>query len=198
MVDKRLVKEVDNSLKYVILNVVAQWISLLANIVIIFSVANILSDALNNRLLVKDLRVKFLILFLFILIRIVCGLIASRFSYLASENVKLNLRNKIYSKLLLLGPAYSEKISTSEVVQVAVEGVDQLEIYFGRYLPQLFYSLLAPITLFVVISFINFQSAIILFICVPLIPISIVLVQNFAKKLLNKYWDNILLLEIVF
>lgn len=180
------------------MNVVAQWISLLANIVIIFSVANILSDALNNRLLVKDLRVKFLILFLFILIRIVCGLIASRFSYLASENVKLNLRNKIYSKLLLLGPAYSEKISTSEVVQVAVEGVDQLEIYFGRYLPQLFYSLLVPITLFVVISFINFQSAIILFICVPLIPISIVLVQNFAKKLLNKYWDNILLLEIVF
>lgn len=71
---------------------------------------------------------------------------------------------------------------------MSAEGVEQLEIYFGRYLPQLFYSMLAPVTLFIILSFINWESSLVLLICVPLIPISIVAVQKFAKKLLNKYW----------
>lgn len=190
MVDKRLVSAVEGSMKYVILNVISQWIALICNIVIIFIIGNILNDAFVLKGVTENVTNNILILAVLIIIRLLCALIASRYSYLASENVKLTLREKIYSKLLKLGPSYNEKISTSEVLQVAVEGVDQLEIYFGRYLPQLFYSLLAPLTLFVVLSFVNFPSAIILFICVPLIPISIVLVQKFAKKLLSKYWGQ--------
>ena len=67
-------------------------------------------------------------------------------------------------------------------------GVEQLEIYFGKYLPQLFYSILAPVTLFIILSFISLKASAVLLICVPLIPISIVAVQKLAKKLLNKYW----------
>lgn len=189
MVDKKLVKTVEGSMKYVLLNVVTQWVSLICNIVIIFSIGNILNEAFINRT-VESLNKNLLILLGLIIIRFICAIVASRYSYLASEKVKLTLREKIYHKLLKLGPSYNEKISTSEIVQVAVEGVDQLEIYFGRYLPQLFYSLLAPLTLFIVLSFVNFPSAIILFICVPLIPISIILVQKFAKKLLSKYWGQ--------
>lgn len=190
MIDKRLVKEVDNSMKYVLLNVGVQWVSLICNIVIIFSVGNILVSTYNNSIVLSSLYQTMFILLILIIIRLFCALLAARFSYHAAENVKLDLRLKIYDKLLKLGPAYSEKISTSEVVQVAVEGVDQLEIYFGRYLPQLFYSLLAPLTLFIIISFINLPSALILFVCVPLIPVSIILVQKFAKKLLAKYWGQ--------
>ncbi len=190
MIDKRLVKEVDNSMKYVLLNVGVQWVSLICNIVIIFSVGNILVSTYNNSIVLSSLYPTMFILLILIIIRLFCALLAARFSYHAAENVKLDLRLKIYDKLLKLGPAYSEKISTSEVVQVAVEGVDQLEIYFGRYLPQLFYSLLAPLTLFIIISFINLPSALILFVCVPLIPVSIILVQKFAKKLLAKYWGQ--------
>lgn len=113
---------------------------------------------------------------------------AVRASYAASVDVKRILREKIYEKLLKLGASYKEQTSTSEIVQLATEGVEQLETYFGRYLPQLFYSLLAPITLFIVLSFVNWKASVILLICVPLIPISIVAVQKFAKKLLNKYW----------
>ena len=87
-----------------------------------------------------------------------------------------------------MGAAYKEKVSTSEVVQVSAEGVEQMEIYYGRYLPQLFYSLLAPITLFAVLSPISIKACIVLLVCVPLIPMSIVAVQKFAKKLLSKYW----------
>ena len=89
-----------------------------------------------------------------------------------------------------LGSAYRENVQTSEVVQVAVEGCDQLETYFGAYLPQFFYAMLAPLTLFVVLLFVNVPSAIVLLVCVPLIPVSIAVVQTWAKKLLSKYWGQ--------
>ena len=93
-------------------------------------------------------------------------------------------------KLLRLGASYNEQVKTSEVVQVAVEGVDQLETYFGAYLPQFFYAMLAPLTLFAVLCFVNVPAAIVLLICVPLIPIAIAAVQTWAKKLLSKYWGQ--------
>lgn len=100
------------------------------------------------------------------------------------------MRERIYSKLLDLGASYNSQLKTSEIVQVAVEGVDQLETYFGQYLPQFFYAMIAPVTLFVVLSRIDFKAALVLFICVPLIPVTIVAVQKFAKKLLSKYWGQ--------
>lgn len=112
-------------------------------------------------------------------------------SYLSSRAVKAVLREKIYQKLLKLGASYKEQVRTSEVVQVSVEGVDQLETYFGAYLPQFFYSMLAPLTLFAVLSFISFPAAVILLLCVPLIPIAIAAVQIWAKKLLSKYWGTV-------
>ena len=123
-------------------------------------------------------------------VRYVCAISSSRMSYLSSKAVKRVLREKIYGKLLKLGASYREQVNTSEVVQMAVEGVDQLETYFGSYLPQLFYAMLAPVTLFAVLSFVNFPSALILLLCVPLIPVTIVLIQRWAKKLLAKYWGQ--------
>lgn len=110
--------------------------------------------------------------------------------YLASKAVKKILREKIYSKLLGLGSAYSNDVKTSEVVQVAVEGVEQLETYFGAYLPQFFYSMIAPITLFVVLSFVNFPSALVLLVCVPLIPVAIAAVQTWAKSFFQSIGDS--------
>ena len=104
--------------------------------------------------------------------------------------MKKTLREKIYQKLLRLGSSYKEQVQTSEVVQVAVEGVDQLETYFGAYLPQFFYAMLAPLTLFVILCFVNVPSAIVLLVCVPLIPVAIAAVQTWAKKLLSKYWSQ--------
>ena len=108
--------------------------------------------------------------------------------YLSSRAVKRTLREKIYQKLLRLGAAYQDQVQTSEVVQVAVEGVDQLETYFGAYLPQFFYAMLAPLTLFAVLCFVSVPSAAVLLVCVPLIPVAIAAVQTWAKKLLGRYW----------
>ena len=108
-----------------------------------------------------------------------------RESFAASQDVKRKLRRAILEKLLRLGPAYDRQVSTAEVVQLSVEGCEQLETYFGQYLPQLFYSVLAPVTLFVVIAPMDLSAAIVL-----LIPLTIVAVQKIAKRILSAYWDQ--------
>ena len=125
-----------------------------------------------------------------VIIRFACTVTSSRMAYLSSKSVKKTLRDIIYRKLLRLGPSYKEQVKTSEIVQVAVEGVEQLETYFGAYLPQFFYACLAPLTLFVYLCFVNVPSAVVLLVCVPLIPVSIAAVQTWAKKLLSKYWGQ--------
>lgn len=188
MIKKRLVNLLKNSKKYIKYNVIFQWIGLLSQITIVYSLTRIIGKAIYEDFVFEQIYI-FLFLFLISLfIRIFCDRMTVRYSYKASYNVKRVLREKIYEKLLKLGTSYNEKISTAEVVQMTTEGVEQLEIYFGRYLPQLFYSLLAPVTLFVFLSFISFKVSLILLICVPLIPISIIVIQKIAKRLLSKYW----------
>jgi ABC-type transport system involved in cytochrome bd biosynthesis fused ATPase/permease subunit len=124
------------------------------------------------------------------LIRFGCNLGASGAGFRAGSRVKRGLRERLYRKLISLGPSYHGSVPTAEAVQLFGEGVDQLEIYFGRYLAQFFYSLLAPLTLFGILAFISLKIAVILLAAVPLIPITIALVQTFAKKLLSKYWTS--------
>lgn len=189
MIKMRLVRLLSHAKKYIVQNVVWQWIALLAQIVSIFSIANLLEQVLFASVGKETISKTAMILIVAVLIRFLCDQIASKASYKASVDVKRVLRKKIYEKLLRLGAAYREQVSTSEVVQMCTEGVEQLEVYFGKYLSQLFYSLLAPITLFIVLSPINLKASIVLLVGVPLIPMSIVAVQKFAKRLLNKYWS---------
>lgn len=190
MINKRLIGTVQESKKYIAGNVASQWISLAANITMMAAIAKLLQSLYENTLSSRQLAVTAAAAVLAVLVRYVCAIISSRMSYLSSKAVKKTLREMIYKKLLRLGSSYKEQVNTSEVVQVAVEGVDQLETYFGAYLPQFFYAMLAPLTLFAVLSFVNFPSAIVLLICVPMIPVTIVLIQRWAKKLLAQYWSQ--------
>ncbi|WP_195268524.1 ABC transporter ATP-binding protein/permease [Eubacterium sp. 1001713B170207_170306_E7] len=190
MIDKRLTQMMGKANRYIFLNVFFNWVCLLANMTIIFTIAWLLQNILTGGIESIEISGSLIIIFIALIVRFAATLMASKMSYAASSGVKKTLREKIYKKLLRLGISYNERISTAEVVQVSVEGVEQLDIYFGKYLPQLFYSLLAPITLFAVLSFINLKTALILLICVPLIPVSIVAVQKIAKRLLSKYWST--------
>lgn len=190
MIKKRLVRLLDDSKKYIIQNVLWQWMGLLFQIGAV-GAAGILLEHVAEGTLTEG------ILFLSAAaavssagVRFFCEKQSAKASFLASVDVKRVLREKIYEKLVRLGASYKEQTATSEAVQLSAEGVEQLETYFGKYLPQLFYSLLAPLTLFCVLSFVNFKASVILLICVPLIPISIVAVQKFAKRLLSKYWGT--------
>lgn len=188
MIKKRLIAELGDSKKYIAGNVAAQWVGMLSNAVMIFSLGSLLQKLVENKSAGVGVAVTAAVISL--IVRAVCSFLQEKFSFLASKSVKKRLREMIFSKLLRLGSGYREKVSTSEVVQVSVEGIDQLETYFGQYLPQFFYAMLAPVTLFVMLSFVSFKSALVLLICVPLIPMAIVAVQKIAKKLLNKYWGQ--------
>lgn len=190
MINKRLINTVGESKKYIAGNVFLQWFSLGANVVMMFSITKLLEGLFYMTVTPAMMTVCAISIFAAIIVRFLCTSYSSKMSYLSSKAVKKSLRELIYKKLLRLGSSYKEKVKTSEVVQVAVEGVDQLETYFGAYLPQFFYSMLAPLTLFVVLSFVNILSAVVLLICVPLIPIAIAAVQTWAKKLLSKYWGQ--------
>lgn len=190
MINKLLISSVSESKKYVAANVALQWLSLAANITMMASITTMLAKLFVRSATTADFVAVIMIAAAAVTVRFLCTVGAGRMGYLSSKTVKKTLRELIYRKLLRLGTSYNEQIKTSEVVQVAVEGVDQLETYFGAYLPQFFYAMLAPITLFAVLSFVNLPCALLLLICVPLIPVAIAAVQTWAKKLLSKYWGQ--------
>ena len=190
MIDKRLIGTVPESRKYIAANVTLQWCGLVANVAMMISVASLLASLLTAPAATARLLTTAAVAAAAVLIRCLCTTGAACMSDLSSRAVKKTLRMQIYEKLLRLGASYSEQVSTAEVVQVAVEGVDQLETYFGAYLPQFFYAMLAPLTLFAVLCFVNVQAAFALLVCVPLIPAAIAAVQTWAKKLLSRYWGQ--------
>ena len=189
MIKTRLVGLLSHAKKYIVYTILWQWAALMSQVVAVFSIANLLEKVVYQTVSVSIIERTILTLMVVVIIRFICERMGARSSYLACVDVKRILREKIYDKMLKLGASYSEQVSSSEIVQVSTEGVEQLETYFGKYLPQLFYSLIAPLTLFIILCRVSLKASVILLICVPLIPISIVVVQKIAKKLLNKYWS---------
>ena len=190
MINKRLISTIGKSKKYIAGNVIVQWLSMIFNIVMIFSIANLLGKLAEKSIESGDMIFTICAAVIAVAVRFVCSRLQSKFSFLASKTVKKTMREMIYKKLLRLGSSYTESTSTAEAVQVSVEGVDQLETYFGSYLPQFFYAMIAPLTLFAVLAFVSIKAAAVLLICVPLIPVVIVVIQKIAKRLLSKYWGQ--------
>lgn len=190
MINKRLLKADPVAMRHVMLNVLYQWIGLILNVIIVAGFILILNFAINQKMELFYYFVGVIIIGVLLILRYLITINIAKESYRATENIKYNMRKKIFYKLSELDGKYQDYISTGKLALITSEGVDQLEVYFSRYLPQFFFSMLAAITLFVIVSQINLIVAIVLFVCVPLIPISIVIVQKIAKKLLAKYWNS--------
>ena len=190
MINKKLLSFDHGALRYVGANVAFQWLGMLCNVIFVRAIAQLVGAAFAGSLTSAQLWQNLVLCLATVPMRFAFTMLASAMSDQASKDVKRTLRSSIYAKLARLGPNYTETAATSEVVMLASEGVEQIDTYFAKYLPQLFYSLLAPVTLFVLLVGVHARSAIILLCCVPLIPMSIVAVQKFAKKLLANYWGE--------
>ena len=186
MIDKRLINTVADSKKWIARTVLWNWLALVGGIVSAVAFAYVLQAAFLQELSAASAVGFGAILIAALALRAFAGKKSVQASYFASTRVKHELRSLIYRKLAGMPLNQVNQQSTSSIIQVASEGVEQLEIYFGRYLPQLFYSLLAPLTLFFFLVFFNVPTALILLVCVPLIPMSIIAVNKIAKKLLAK------------
>ena len=184
------------SKKYIALNIICQWTELLMNAVMIFVIANAVGKLYRKEINASDLGIMSALLAGVLIVRFIMTKKTVEMSYLASKTVKRVMREQIYRKILKLGNTYREHATTAELVQESVEGVEQLESYFGQYVPQFFYAFIAPVTLFILFGIAgSFKVAGVLLICVPLIPGAIMMVQKIAKRLLSKYWDQYALLE---
>ncbi len=189
MIDKRLLAMVPEAKRFIIGKTMSNWVSLLAGICLWFLAARLFENVLQSSLKPETAVFLFGGVAVCAAVRFALTRLSSSLTHRASSCVKTKLRGEVYEKLRRLGGRYSGAFATSEIVQLAGEGIEQLETYFGNYLPQFAYALLAPLTLLIVFLPLSPLTAVVLFVCVPLIPLAIVAVQRFAKKLLGKYWD---------
>lgn len=208
MMNKRLIAMCDESKKYMGLTILCSWVGIVCNIVIVWLIGQLINrmvegealnmtggsigEALSSYPLIGpiSLATGMIVVMIALVVKWVSHYLYGCYSNQASANARTTLRRLIYQKLLRLGMAYQQVEKTSGIVQLSIEGVEQLEIYFGKYIPQFFYSLLAPITLFVCLSFISFKAALVFMLGVPLIPLSIVAIMKVAKRILKAYWNN--------
>lgn len=186
--DRRLLAMVPAAKRPIAASVVLQWTALLANVALFIAAGRFFGLMLEREADARALA-SFVVVGLFaIVVRFLCQAAAVRAGAKAADRAKRVVRRRVYDKLVALGPGYRENVSTAAAVQVCVEGAEQLESYFGSYLPQLFYAVLAPATLFVCLAPLSLPAAAVLLACVPLIPVSIVAVQKIAKRTMGRYW----------
>ena len=181
---------VPGAVKFIVADVTLQWVALACNIALFVVIGLFLQATLEGA---ADAGMAIGVLTVSaaaIVVRMICQTAAQRMGRKAASCAKCSIRQQVYDKLAALGPAYSETVATAVAVQVSVEGTEQLESYFGQYLPQLFYALLAPLTLFVALSPLSLPAAVALLVCVPLIPASIVCVQKIARRTMRNYWGS--------
>ena len=191
MLNKRLLELIPKVFTYTAQAVFFQWLSLLCNIAFTISICRFINYCFYNKTFNSQILIETLgVTIISILLRALFTKININITYRTSQQAKKILREKIFDKLCKIGISYKNYVSTAEAVQVSVEGIDQLEVYFSQYVPQLFYSIISVITLFILFSIFSIKVAIVFIVCVPIIPLSIVLIQKFAKRLLSKYWNS--------
>ena len=194
MFEKRLFSLVPQATPYILASVLFKWIALMANITVMWVLARILdgivTGGLPAALAVDALTKATLPLAAAIIVRTAAIYLAQRSGDKAAFEAVRRVRSLVYDKLTALGPSYTETVPTAEAVQTSVEGATQLQVYFGGYLPQLFFSALAPITLFVLLAGQAGLPAALLLACVPVIPVSIMMVMRNAKKIGSEYWGS--------
>lgn len=189
-VHRRLLALTRKTRVYIGFAVLFRWIGLLGSMAAVTGMALLLQAGLEQRLSSPWTFRLILIFSGAVVLRFLCIRFAAEYAHRAAEQAKRELRARIYAKLLKVGLTYREQIATASLLQVALEGVEQLQVYLGGYLPQLYYSLLAPITLFFLFCLLNLKVALVLLLCLPLIPLAIVAVQKAARKLIREHWGK--------
>ena len=217
MFDKRLFSLAPGVGRLVAAKVLCQWIGLLSNVVFVVTMVLMLSPALamvesafdpmfsmGDSGLISRLFVGFgyggfsaetyvgcvLAIVVCAVLRFLMMRAAAYFGAEAAERVKLALREQLFNKMLAIGPSYSQHISTADVVQSAGEGIEQIQSFFELFLPQLFYAILAPVTLFFIVAPINMPTAATLLVCAPLIVLIVGMVSMRAARVFKKYWGK--------
>ena len=193
MIDKKLLALLGGNKKYIFYTVGLMIVGLFANLAITASICYAIQYAAEYASSGSNAQ-GFILPAVIVIIAMAIRYITSRsigdLKDTLGRNVKKDLRQKIYDKIIKLGVRTTDNMSMAGLTQLSMEGVEQLDLYYSAYIPQFFYAMIAPIILFVVTVRINWAVALVLLACVPLIPMSIIAVSRYAKKIFAKYWGK--------
>ena len=193
MIDKKLLSLLGKNKKYIFYTILLMVIGLLSNVTITASICYAIKLTANYKNY-DDLIVRYVITakvaIVGILIKYVTSRIVGNLKDILGRKAKKELREKVYDKTLKLGVQTTQHISMAGLTQISMEGIEQLDLYYSTYIPQFFYAMLAPIILFGISVWIDWRVALVLLACVPLIPLSIIAVSKYAKKIFGKYWGK--------
>ena len=189
MIDKELLRLLGDKKKYIVYTVISMVLGLCANLGITMCICEAIRLTLEHEA-PGDYTKTLLAGMVAMLVRYVCTRCTARLKDCIGREVKRDLRARTYSKLIRLGMKSTSEMSMAGLTQVSMEGIEQLDLYFSNYIPQFFYAMLAPLILFGVTVRLDAKVAIVLLCCVPLIPVSIIAVSKWAKKIFAKYWDK--------
>ena len=193
MIDKNLLRLLGDNKKYIFYTVGLMVLGLFANIGITASICWAINLAIPYDEYSGGATI--------FLRPAVCAVICIIVRYTASRLVgdlkdtlgrkaKKDLRERVYNKIVKLGVRSTDGMSMAGLTQVSMEGVEQLDLYYSSYIPQFFYAMLAPFILFGITVWIEWRVAVVLLCCVPLIPVSIIAVSKYAKKIFATYWGK--------
>lgn len=193
MIDKNLLRLLGENKKYIFIAVALMAVGLLANVGITACICWAIGLTIHY-----DEYSGGAVIFLWpavcmlagIMIRYICSRLVGDVKDTLGRKAKKDLREKIYNKIVALGARSTDGMSMAGLTQVSMEGVEQLDLYYSTYIPQFFYAMIAPLILFFVTVWIEWRVAVILLCCVPMIPVSIIAVSKYAKKIFEKYWDK--------
>lgn len=193
MIDKKLLSLLGKNKKYIFYTILLMVIGLLSNVTITASICYAIKLTANYKNY-DDLIVRYVITAIVaivgILIKYVTSRIVGNLKDILGRKAKKELREKVYDNTLKLGVQTTQHISMAGLTQISMEGIEQLDLYYSTYIPQFFYAMLAPIILFGISVWIDWRVALVLLACVPLIPLSIIAVSKYAKKIFGKYWGK--------
>ncbi|MDR0425832.1 MAG: ABC transporter ATP-binding protein/permease [Clostridiales bacterium] len=190
MIDKELLALIKGSRKYIVFSVLFSVLGLLANIGTTAGICRTLDLAIGGHTRAAVYVPPFVCIVCGILIRFAASVLAGRVKTVLGSRVKKDLRERVYQKTVALGAKSVDELSMAGLTQVSLEGIEQLDLYYTTYIPQFFYAVSAPLILFAVCVFIDFKTALVLLACVPLIPVSIIAVSKYAKRVFAKYWGK--------
>ncbi|MDU5099996.1 MAG: ABC transporter ATP-binding protein/permease [Peptoniphilus grossensis] len=195
MFNKKLFNELRSEKIQILKLLLIKIIQMATNVAMIFLIGKSIESVINANFS----GLKYIILMLLIIgLNIFLIKIESSISYNASYRIKNTLRERLINKVFSFKMEYGSKISISEVINLGVEGIEQLNLFYSALLPQLLFSLIGPVILFIILSFLNLKIALTMFLLVPLIPIAIIMVQKIAKKVVKNYWKSYTNLSEVF
>ena len=195
MFNKKLFNELKSEKIQILKLLLIKIIQMTTNVAMIFLIGKAIEDLISSSFSVS----KFILFMLLIIgLNILLIKIEASISYKASYRIKNTLRERLMKKVFSFKMEYGSKISISEVINLGVEGIEQLNLFYSALLPQLLFSLIGPLILFCILSFLNFKIAIIMLLLIPLIPLAIMMVQKIAKKVVKTYWKSYTNLSEVF